>query len=144
MRLCCKMNDGIRIDFSKQTVNKSGIGYIAFNKLIVGFVFNIFKIGKVTCIGQAVEVTDVVIGIVVYKPAHNMRTYESGTTCNNNCTFWHEGKIKKLKLNKELFAQIKSVLPARCNSQFQAVRIISFKLRSEFHPRTVLARVVSA
>ncbi len=62
-----KVNNAVKLMLLKQVKHQFLIYNIGLNKMVIGFIFNVLKILKVTGIGKRIEVIDLVVGVLVYR-----------------------------------------------------------------------------
>ena len=79
------MNDAIDMLFLHEFIEGVEVADVHFHKLIVRFIFHIFKIGQITCISEFIEVDDVILRILVHEQAHYMASYKACATSNDDC-----------------------------------------------------------
>ena len=57
---------------------------ICLDEGVVRLVLNIFEVGQVACIGQGIQIDDVVLRIFIHEETNNMGTDEAGTAGNED------------------------------------------------------------
>ena len=62
MGFSCKVDNTIGLEVINHRLNQIGVGDVAFNKLIAGIVCHGDQVIQVACIGELVQVEDVVVG----------------------------------------------------------------------------------
>ena len=72
MTLSSKMNNTIYMLILHQLIECIKVANVHLDKLIVGFVLNVLKIGKIASISQFVKVDDFILRILVYKKSHHV------------------------------------------------------------------------
>ncbi len=78
MAFCGEVNDRVRAVFFENGAHGVCIGNISFFKDIVGFVFNIFQVLQIACVGECIEVNNRGVRQILYKFTHDVRTDEAG------------------------------------------------------------------
>ena len=81
------MDDAVDFFVLHQLVEGIEVANVHLDKLVVGFVFNVFQVGQVAGIGQLVQVDDVIFGVFVYKQSYDVGADEAGTTGDDDVTF---------------------------------------------------------
>ena len=71
--------------FVKHTAHLVKIGYVGLDETVVRSVLDVFEIGKISCVGQLVEVDYQIVGIFVDKSLHVV-AYESCSTGDKNAS----------------------------------------------------------
>ena len=94
MRLRCQVDHSIRLLVGEKLVDESRVDYVAYYKAIVGRLLYITPLGRVTRIGQLIEVNDSIVGVVLHKSPHNMRADKPCSPGNNN--FLHNAKLQRI------------------------------------------------
>ena len=82
MALGRKVNNTINIVLLEDLQHLVVIADVGLNKCIIRGILNILQIGQIACIGQFIEVNDMIIGIFIYKKAHYMVTNKTCTACD--------------------------------------------------------------
>lgn len=67
MTLGCKMYDAIDLLVLHKLIECVEVADIHLNKLIVWLILNVLEIRQVTCVGQLVEIDNVVLGILIHE-----------------------------------------------------------------------------
>jgi hypothetical protein len=86
------MDDAVNMLVADQLIHCIEIADIRLDKLVVGFILDIFEIGKVARIGKLVEIDYLVFGILIDKKPDYMASYESGSAGYDNCSFHNDRK----------------------------------------------------
>ena len=87
MALSSQVDDAVHLLVLHQFVESIEVADVHLHKLVVGFVLDVLEVSQVACIGQLVQIDDVVIGVLVHKQAHHMASNKACATSNNDCTF---------------------------------------------------------
>ena len=61
------------------------VANVHLDKLIVWLILNVLEVGQVTCIGELIQINNLIIRILVYVQTYNVATYKACTTSYNNC-----------------------------------------------------------
>ena len=80
------MNDAVDTVLLHELLYKLIVADVALHKGVVGLVLDVVEVGKITCIGQFVEIDDFIIRIFVDEQAHNMRADKTGTARDDYVT----------------------------------------------------------
>ena len=86
MTLCCQVDDAINLFLLHQLVECIEVADVHLHELLVGLILNIFEACQITCIGQLIEVDDIILGILIYEKADNMTSDKACTTCDYDVT----------------------------------------------------------
>ena len=79
MTLGGKVDDAVDLLVLHQLIDTVEVAYVHLDELVVGFVFDVFKVGEVAGIGQLVKVDNLVLRVLVDKQPYHMASNESGT-----------------------------------------------------------------
>ena len=86
MALCREVNDAVDTVLLHELLYKLIVADVALHKGVVGLVLDVVEVGKITSIGQFVEIDDFIIRIFVDKQAHNMRADKTGAARDDYVT----------------------------------------------------------
>ena len=86
MALGSEVNDAVNLVLAHNFEHTLIVRNVRLHEGLVGLPLNIFEVGKITCIGQQVEVHNVVLGVLINKQPHNVRANKSRTTGDNYIT----------------------------------------------------------
>ena len=75
-----KMYHSVYPIFVKHTAHLVKICYVGLDETVVRSVLDVFEIGKISCVGQLVEVDYQIVGIFVDKESNHVVAYESCST----------------------------------------------------------------
>lgn len=87
MAFRCKVYNTINLIFGHKTQHSVEITYIRLHKGVIGLIFHIGKIGKITGVGKLIDINYAIIGIFVDKQPHDMASDESGSAGDNDISF---------------------------------------------------------
>ncbi len=82
MTFCCEVDHTVYAEVGKQLSHEPEIGYVAFDKTIVGAVLDIFQIGEIPRICKFVEIDYAAVGIFGHKESDDMTAYEARASCD--------------------------------------------------------------
>ena len=82
--LCCKIDNHIRLFFFKQLEYKITVCNIAMYKFIIRFVLYRFQSLQVSCIGQKIQVDDLILRVFIYHMMYKVSADESCSACHDN------------------------------------------------------------
>ena len=80
MALGCEMDYAVDFILPYYAAHLVEVGYVGLHECVVGPVLDVLQVGEVAGIGQLVEVYDSIIGIFVYKQAHDMASDKAGAS----------------------------------------------------------------
>ena len=72
MALGGEVDDSVDIVFLDYAAHLVEVSYVCLDKSVVGTVLDVLQVGEVACVGELVEVDDTVVGVFVYKQAHDV------------------------------------------------------------------------
>ena len=89
MTLGSQMDDTINLFILHQFIECIKVADIHLHELIVWCILNILEISQITCIGQFIQIDDMIFWILVHEKAHHMTSNEACTTGNDNVLHTH-------------------------------------------------------
>ena len=84
MALCCEVDNNVKFLFFKQIHDESFVCDITFYKFVVRFVLNRFQSLQISCVGQQVQVYDLIIRVFVYHVMDEVASNEACASCNDD------------------------------------------------------------
>ena len=113
--LCCEVDDAVDLLVLHQFVEGIEVADVHLHELVVGLVLNVFQVREVACVGQLVEVDDLVLGVLVDEEAYYVTADETGSTSYDDVEFHN---------------YIRSV--NGLSKSFRLICLVSFSLRIDF------------
>ena len=104
-----QMDDAIHLFVLHQLIKGLKIADVHFHELIVGLVFYILEIGQITCVGQFIQVDNLVVGILVHKQSDHVTANKSGASGNDDASFAIH--ICIVLIMNTLFCSLYAILP---------------------------------
>ena len=89
MTLCGQMYDAVYFFVLHQAVECIKIADVQPCKFVVGIVLNISKVGKIACVGQFVEIDNLVLRVFPHEQTDDMTPDKTGPTGNYYSSIWH-------------------------------------------------------
>ena len=87
MTLGGQVDDAINLLFLEQLIDTFEITDVHLDKLVIGFVFYIFEIGQVACIGQFIQIDDFIVWVLIDKEAYDVATNKACTAGDDDTPF---------------------------------------------------------
>ena len=87
MALGSEVDDAIDMFILHQFIDPFKVADVHLDEAVVGFVLDVLKVGKVTRVGQLVEVDDLIFGIFVHEQANHMAADEASTASDDDRSF---------------------------------------------------------
>ncbi len=87
MTLGGEMDDAVDVFVLHQFQDTFEVADVHADKAIVGLFLDVLEVGEVACIGQFVEVDNLIVGIFVHKKANNMAADKAGATRDDDVSF---------------------------------------------------------
>ena len=115
MTLCCEVDDAVDLLVLHQFVEGIEVADVHLHELIVGLVLDVLQVREVACVGQLVEVNDLVLGVLVDEEAYYVTADETGSTSYDDVEFHN---------------YIRSV--NGLSKSFRLICLVSFSLRIAF------------
>ena len=84
VRFGCEVDDAIDFLVLHQLIERLEVADVHFHELVVGLRLDVFEVRQIACVGQFVEVDDVVLGILVHEKAHHVASNEACAAGNDN------------------------------------------------------------
>ena len=79
MGLGCKVYDAIDIFILHKLADSFEVADVKSNELVVRFILNILKIGKVTGVSKLIDIYYAIVRVLVYQQPYYVATYEAGS-----------------------------------------------------------------
>ena len=87
MTFGCQVDDAVNLFVLHQLIEGIKVADIHLYKLVIELVLNVFEVGKVSGVGQLIQIDDFILRVLVYKKSNHVATDKSGTTCDYYITF---------------------------------------------------------
>ena len=83
----CEVDNAVDLFVLHELVERVEVAYVHLHELVVRLPFDVLEVRKVACIGQLIEVDNLVFRILVHEKANNMAPDKACTAGNDNCFF---------------------------------------------------------
>ena len=87
MTLSCKMDDTVNLLILHQLIEGIEVADVHLHELVVRLILYILEVCKVTCIGQLIQIDNVVLRIFIHEKSYNMASYKTCATCDYYVSF---------------------------------------------------------